>query len=255
MTEPAVPVLEVRRLTKLFGQVVAAQDLDVTIVGEEVVSIIGANGAGKTTFVNMITGYARPTAGAIRFRGQNLVGLGPRAITRLGVCRSFQVPQVFSTMTVLENLLIAHGLAHADRGSVLDALVTPDRLDACDTLLHTYRIDAYRDRPAAIVPQGVRKLVDIAMATVREAALLFLDEPTSGISSEEKFAIMDIVMSALKQRKTTVVFIEHDIDIVERYGTRVLAFHEGRILADGTPVDVLTDPRVRAHVTGRFGRA
>jgi len=97
----------------------------------------------------------------------------------------------------------------------------------------------------------VRKLLDIAMATAREATLLFLDEPTSGIATEEKFAVMDIVMAALAERKATVVFIEHDIDIVERYGRRVLAFHEGGILADGPAADVLGDARVREHVTGR----
>jgi branched-chain amino acid transport system ATP-binding protein len=243
-------VLEVRRLTKLFGQVVAALDIDVTVVAEEIVSIIGANGAGKTTFVNMVTGYARPSAGSIRFRGQELVGRAPREITRLGVCRSFQVPQVFSSMSVIENLLIAHGLADLDRGAGLRVLATGARVAACEALLRTYQIDGYRDRPATVVPQGVRKLLDIAMATAREASLLFLDEPTSGIATEEKFAIMDTIMSALTQRKATVVFIEHDIDIVARYSRRVVAFHEGRILADGTPADVLGDAGVRAHVTG-----
>ena len=244
-------VLDVRGLTKLFGQVVAAQHIDVSVATEEIVSIIGANGAGKTTFVNMVTGYARPTAGSIRFHGQELVGLPPREITRLGVCRSFQVPQVFSTMSVIENLLIAHGLADLHRGAGLRALATGARVAACEALLRTYQIDAYRDRPATVVPQGVRKLLDIAMATAREATLLFLDEPTSGIATEEKFVVMDTVMAALAQRKATVVFIEHDIDIVERYGRRVLAFHEGRILADGAPSDVLRDAGVREHVTGR----
>ena len=249
MTGP--PVLEVRRLTKLFDQVVAARDIDVSIATEEIVSIIGANGAGKTTFVNLVTGYAHPSAGSIRFRGQELVGLRPRDITRLGVCRSFQVPQVFSTMSVLDNLLIAYGLADSGRRAGLHPLASRDRVAACEGLLRVYRIEAYRDRPAAVVPQGVRKLLDIAMATAREATLLFLDEPTSGIASEEKFAVMDTVMSALTQRKATVVFIEHDIDIVERYGRRVVAFHEGRILADGPPADVLGDAGVREHVTGR----
>jgi branched-chain amino acid transport system ATP-binding protein len=101
------------------------------------------------------------------------------------------------------------------------------------------------------VPQGIRKLLDIAMATARPATLLLLDEPTSGISTEEKFGLMDIVMAALARRQATVIFIEHDIEIVERYGPRVLAFHEGRILADGPPSAVLVDPRIRAHVTGR----
>jgi branched-chain amino acid transport system ATP-binding protein len=244
-------VLEVRQLTKLFGQVVAAQNIDVNIAAEEIVSIIGANGAGKTTFVNMVTGYAKPSAGSIRFQGQELVGLRPREITRLGVCRSFQVPLVFSTMSVIENLMIAHGLADLDRRTGLRALATRPRVAACEALLRTYQIDTYRDRPATVVPQGVRKLLDIAMATARGATLLFLDEPTSGIASEEKFAVMDTVMSALTQRKATVVFIEHDIDIVERYGRRVVAFHEGRVLADGAPAAVLGDAGVRAHVTGR----
>ncbi len=244
------PVLEVRSLHKQFGGVAAAHDVTVSVAAGEVVSIIGANGAGKTTFVNMITGYVKPTSGVIRFRGQDLVGLPPRAVTRLGVCRSFQVPQVFSSLSVFENVMIAHGLA--ETGPIaLRALATPARGAACDALLATYRIAEYRDRPAAVVPQGVRKLLDIAMATARSATLLLLDEPTSGISTEEKFAMMDIVMVALARRQATVIFIEHDIDIVERYSTRVLAFHEGRILADGAPGVVLADPRIREHVTGR----
>jgi branched-chain amino acid transport system ATP-binding protein len=257
VTAPATrldaPVLEVRGLTKRFGQVVAAQDLELGLADGEIVSIIGANGAGKTTFVNMITGYAPPDAGVIRFRGGNLVGLPPREITRRGVCRSFQVPQVFSTLSVLDNVLIAHGLAGSGSRSALKTLATPERRAASQALLRTYGIEDYRDRQAAVVPQGIRKLLDIAMATTREAALLFLDEPTSGISTEEKFALMDVVMAALRRRQATVVFIEHDVDIVERYARRVIAFHEGRILADGAAADVLSDPRVREHVTGRRG--
>jgi branched-chain amino acid transport system ATP-binding protein len=255
MTPPVLPVLDIRGLNKLFGRVAAAQDITVSVGAEEVVSIIGANGAGKTTFVNMITGYTRPTSGVIRFRGHDLIGLPPRAVTRLGVCRSFQVPQVFGTLSVLENLMIADGLAEPGR-TALSTLATPARRASCEALLATYQIADYRDRPAAVVPQGVRKLLDIAMATARPATLLLLDEPTSGISTEEKFPMMDVVMAALARRQATVIFIEHDIDIVERYGTRVLAFHEGRILADGPPGAVLVDPKIREHVTGRrAGRA
>ncbi len=250
MTPPVLPVLEVRGLNKLFGRVAAAQDISVSVAAGEVVSIIGANGAGKTTFVNMITGYTKPSSGVIRFRGRDLVGLPPRAVTRLGVCRSFQVPQVFATLSVLDNLMIAHGLAEPGR-TALSTLDTPARRAACEAFLATYQIADYRDRPAAVVPQGVRKLLDIAMATARPATLLLLDEPTSGISTEEKFGLMDIVMAALARRQATVIFIEHDIDIVERYGTRVLAFHEGRILADGPTGVVLADPKIREHVIGR----
>ncbi len=244
------PILEVVDLHKSFGAVVAASQINVRVERGEILGIIGANGAGKTTFVNMVTGYLRPTAGAIRFKGRDITGLPPRRITRLGICRSFQVSQVFLSESVFENVLIAVGIAESRGLGVLGPLDTPERRARAEAHLTRYRIGEHRDAPAHSLPQGVRKLLDIAMATVAGPDILLLDEPTSGISAEEKFGLMDVIMEALREEETTVLFIEHDMEIVERYVGRVLAFYQGEIICDAPPAEALADPRVREFVVG-----
>ncbi len=243
--------LDVRNLNKSFGGVVAAANINVNIAEGETIGIIGANGAGKTTFVNMVTGYLKPSAGAIEFMGRNIVGLKPREITCLGICRSFQVAQVFASETVFENMLMAYGIAEERGWGLLRGIENNARAKRAEAHLARYRISEYRDVRATALPQGVRKLLDIAMATVRRPKLLMLDEPTSGISAEEKFAIMDIIMTALREEKTTVLFIEHDMEIVERYVTRVLAFYQGEIICDAPAAEALQDPKVKEFVIGQ----
>ncbi len=251
MSDQSGPLLETRDLNKTFGAVTAADNINVTVVPGEIVGIIGANGAGKTTFVNMVTGYLKPTSGTVFLRGQNITALAPRQITKLGMSRSFQVPQVFLTQTAFENLLEAAGIADAMNGiSALKPLHRKPLLDKVDAILKRYRIDEYRDQETSTLPQGIRKLLDIAMAMVSDPDVLLLDEPTSGISVEEKFSLMDVVMEALQEEDVTVLFIEHDMEIVERYTTRVLAFYEGRIIADAPPEIALNDPEVREFVIG-----
>jgi branched-chain amino acid transport system ATP-binding protein len=193
-------ILTVKDLEKIFGSVVAARDISVSVPTHQTVGIIGANGAGKTTFVNMITGHLAPSKGSIHFEDKDITGLPSRQITRLGISRSFQVAQVFPTMTVLENMRIAAAIARG-RDSMIDRLLTP--LDApetdaeTDAALELFQIARYRDARAATLPQGIRKLLDIAMAVAGKPRLLLLDEPTSGISIEEKFGLMEVVMSEL----------------------------------------------------------
>jgi branched-chain amino acid transport system ATP-binding protein len=246
-----VSLLEVAKLNKAFGSVKAADGIDVAVARDEVVGIIGANGAGKTTFVNLITGYQKPDSGRIAYQGRDITPLPPRAITRLGICRSFQVPQVFLSATVEDNLLIALGLAEQERVPFWRRLRTPKILGQAGELMARYRLSEYRSQPATQLPQGVRKLLDIAMAVVHRPQLLLLDEPTSGVSLDEKFGVMDIVMGALKEGGVTVLFVEHDMDIIGRYARRVLAFYDGAILADGTPDAVLGHDMVQQHVIGR----
>jgi len=243
-------LLEARDLNKSFGAVTAARNIDLGVERGEIVGIIGANGAGKTTFVNMVTGWLTPTSGRILFDGRDITGLAPRAITRLGICRSFQVAQVFQSASVSDNLLIALGIAEADGASGLRRLRRPELMARVDALLERYRIAEYRDQRAGTLPQGVRKLLDIAMAMVARPQILLLDEPTSGISSEEKFGLMDIVMGALAEDGVTVLFVEHDMEIVERHVGRVLAFYQGEVICDAPPAEALVDPRVREFVIG-----
>jgi branched-chain amino acid transport system ATP-binding protein len=244
-------VLEVRDLEKNFGGVVAAHNINVTVDIGETIGIIGANGAGKTTFVNMVTGYLKPSAGQIEFMGKNVIGLPSREVTKLGLCRSFQVPQVFLSESIFDNMLVAYGIAERSGFGLFTPLHTEERASRVDAQLKRYQIEEYRDVAAAALPQGIRKLLDIAMATVRNPKLVMLDEPTSGISVEEKFGLMDIIMQALREEETTVMFIEHDMEIVERFVDRVWAFYQGEIICDAPTADAMKDDKVREFVIGQ----
>ena len=243
-------ILETRELTKTFGAVTAASAITLAVEEDTVVGLIGSNGAGKTTFVNLVTGYLKPTSGTILYRGRDITALQPRQITRLGVCRSFQIPQVFDTLTAYENLLVGLGIA-ARHGRALargggDAAAER----AAEETLRRFGLDRYRGAPAAVLPEGVRKLLDIAMALVVKPQILLLDEPTSGVSSEEKFALMDLVLGAIRADRVTVLFVEHDMEIVRRYTQRIVAFYEGRVIADGPTAEVLENREVRRYVVG-----
>ena len=232
-------VLVAQALRKNFGAVTAAADISLSFDADTVVSLIGANGAGKTTFLNMITGYLKPDSGRIVFEGRDIVGLSPRQITRLGVARSFQIPQLFQTLSVHDNLLIAESIAAA-----------PDPQAATDAVMERFALRAYAAQPAGLLPEGIRKLLDVAMALSSRSRLLLLDEPTSGVSADEKFAIMDVVMGAARAAGVTVIFVEHDMDIVARYAARVVAFYDGGIIGDGPPDTVLRMADVRRYVIG-----
>jgi len=244
-------LLEARKLMKSFGAVTAAHDINVDIHAAEIVGVIGGNGAGKTTFINMVTGYLKPSAGTIHFQGKDITGMLPRQTTRAGVCRSFQIAQLYSGLTVLDNMLIALGMLREGRLSWLAPLHTPAREQEAREVLAGYAIEAHAGELVSTLSQGVRKLLDIAMSTVSKPPLLLLDEPTSGVAIDDKLALMDTVMSAVKASGAGCMFIEHDMEIVGRYSTRVIAFFDGRILADGPTQTVLDDPEVRKHVIGR----
>ena len=237
-------ILVCEALHKSFGAVSAAADVSLSFERESVTSLIGANGAGKTTFLNMVTGYLRPDSGRIRFDGRELVGLDPRRITALGVSRSFQIPQLFHSLSVRENLLVAEGIAAAERAE-----------EATDEVLGRFNLAQYGAQPAALLPEGVRKLLDVAMALVAKPKVLLLDEPTSGVAADEKYGIMDLVMGAVRGQGVTVLFVEHDMDIVSRYSGRVVAFYDGRVIADGEPGKVLGDAEVRRYVIGEEAHA
>jgi branched-chain amino acid transport system ATP-binding protein len=244
-------ILEAQGLSRSFGAVTAAADVSVSVRRDSVVGLIGSNGAGKTTFINMITGYLKPSAGTIRFDGQDITALTPRRITQLGIARSFQVPQLFDSLAVRDNLLTAVGVVvAAAKGWAHDAVTGVRAAAVTDEMLGRFGLMAYRDKPAGVLPEGIRKLLDIAMALVAKPRILLLDEPTSGVSAEEKFGIMDMVMNAVKSDRVTVLFVEHDMEIVGRYAERVLAFYDGRIIADGAPGVVLKDDEVRKYVIG-----
>jgi branched-chain amino acid transport system ATP-binding protein len=244
-------ILRTEGLTRSFGAVTAVNALDVTIEAGSVVGLIGGNGAGKTTFINLVTGYLRPTAGRVHFDGRDITGLPPRRITRLGLCRSFQIPQVFDSLTAYQNLLVGLGIVAMGRSAFVgSALGRQAPEEVAEEMLQRFRLGPYRDQLASTLPEGVRKLLDIAMALAVKPRILLLDEPTSGVSAEEKFTLMDLVLEAIRADQVTVLFVEHDMEVVRRYVQRILAFYEGRILADGAPAEVMAHPDVRRYVVG-----
>jgi branched-chain amino acid transport system ATP-binding protein len=243
-------LLETSGLQKSFGAVAAARDVSISAGRGDRLGLIGNNGAGKTTFVNIVTGYVKPDAGTVRLDGRDITGLPPRSVSRHGVSRSFQMPQLFATLTPEENLLIALGLARSGRMSAWRPARYRSLAGELDEILARFRLGEYRHYAIAALPGGVRKLVDIAMAVTRRPKLLLLDEPTSGVATEEKFPLMDVVMGALADVDMAVLFVEHDMEIVGRYARRVLAFYDGRVIADDVPAAVLGNAEVQRYVTG-----
>lgn len=243
------PLLETRDLYLAFGGLVVADHIDFQLHRGERLAVIGQNGAGKTTFINICTGYLKPQSGDVWFGDRRITAMPPRRIVRLGMGRSFQLPQLFTEHTVRECVQIA--AASQDRRlsflRAMDSVV--DRSEVESTLeLVGLREDARR--MSSDLPEGKRKLLDIAMALVLHPQLLIMDEPTSGVASEDKHDLMRIIMSALDQRHVTSWFVEHDVDIVARYATRVAAWISGAIVADGMPDGVLQDPRIRSEILG-----
>jgi branched-chain amino acid transport system ATP-binding protein len=252
-------ILQAKNLNKAFGAVTAAKDVSAAIEKDSVVGLIGTNGAGKTTFINMITGYLKPDTGAIEYEGRDITRLPPREITRLGISRSFQIPQLYSSLSVFDNMMIGLGIVLRNAGlagyfSRGDAEVPGYGKPAeavAEHLLARFGLADYRDRNAQVLPGGVRKLLDIALTMVAKPRVLLLDEPTSGVSAEEKFGIMQMVLEAVRAEGVTVLFVEHDMEVVSRFAQRVLAFYDGRIIADAPPAIALQDPEVKRHVVGR----
>lgn len=243
-------ILETVSLFKNFGMVVGAHDISLTIAEGEVVGIVGTNGSGKTTLLNLITGYLRPTSGEIWFKGKNITGLSPREVIALGIARSFQIPQLYTGLTVLENMLIAVATRSGRSWDFWTSLNRVPWTEEALGVLRQFGFDNNASQVVANLPEGGRKLLDVALSFVLKPKLLLMDEPTSGVSARDKFAVMDALLKALKDAGVTTVFVEHDMEIVERYAERALAFDNGRVIADGTVDAVLTNSSVRQTILG-----
>jgi branched-chain amino acid transport system ATP-binding protein len=236
-----------------FGAFLATKGIDLSVESGEIVGIIGANGAGKTTLLNIVSGYVKPTEGRVMFRGANITGLPPRVLARQGIARSFQVPQLFGSCTARENMMIALSLLVEHRSSLLRRFSDKKLIDQAQHILDAYGIGEYADLIVAGVPQGVRKLLDIAMATCAGPDLVLLDEPTSGVSADEKNDLVSRLIRRFQHTSTAVVFIEHDMAIVREYASRVVALYDGRIVADGNATDVFAHQDVIRLITGTVG--
>jgi branched-chain amino acid transport system ATP-binding protein len=243
-------LIDVQNVSRAFDMLRAVDDVNLSLGEGEIVGIIGTNGSGKTTLLNLITGYLQPTSGRILFQGTDIAGLGPRRVTALGVARSFQIPQLYTGLTVLDNVLIAIA---AHTGRVTDfwsPMYGDEQLAKADKILGQFGL---REQAAGVVsnlPEGGRKVLDVALSVILEPKVLLMDEPTSGVSARDKFSVMDTLMPTLKERNVTTIFVEHDMEIVERYAQRAVAFDSGKIIADGPVADVLSTREVRRAVLG-----
>jgi branched-chain amino acid transport system ATP-binding protein len=222
--------LAVEQLSKSFGGVHALHGVSFAVQAGELLAMIGPNGAGKTTCFNLINGQLHPDAGRVRFEGSRIDGLPTRRLCRLGIGRTFQVAATFGSMTVRENLQVVSG--------------------APEAILDEVGISELAGRQCAELAYGDLKRVELAIALASGPRLLLMDEPTAGMATAERRALMELVGRIAKARGISVLFTEHDMDVVFAYADRVIVLAEGELIAQGTPAEVRADARVRAVYLG-----
>ena len=218
------PVLETRGLSKSFGGVRAVSSVDLAMPKGEIRALIGPNGAGKTTFFNMLTGQLRADAGSVLFKGQRLSGLPPYAVWRRGVSRTFQITATFATLSALDNVRVAR-LSHA--GKTYSLLEAAARLQAEEAraLLDQVGLVDQADRVAAVLAYGDLKKLELAVALANDPEVLLLDEPTAGMAPAERGALMALTERIARARGLTVLFTEHDMDVVFAVADRIMVLH------------------------------
>ncbi len=237
-------LLEAEGIVKAFGSFRAVDQASLVVAENELIGLIGPNGAGKSTFFNCLAGDTRPTSGTIRFRGQEITRLSPDRHARLGLARTFQVPIVFAGMTVRENVMVGALLRHPHRRRAAAE---------ADELLHFTGLAERAEMPVTALGTSGRKRVEIARALATEPRLLLLDEALAGLTSSEVEAAIELV-ERIHARGVTLIVVEHIMEVIHRLTERVLVFHQGRVIAEGTPAEVTADPTVIAAYLGRRRR-
>jgi branched-chain amino acid transport system ATP-binding protein len=248
------PVLEAEGLRKSFGGVQAVAEVALAVAPGEVLALIGPNGAGKSTCFNLLNGQLRPDAGRVRLRGQDITGLPPRRIWRLGVGRTFQITATFGSMTVRENIQLAL-LSWRRRAMRLWRPLRSQEQAAAKVLLERLGMADQADRPCSILAYGDLKRVELAIALANDPVLLLMDEPTAGMAPAERAALMALTTAIARERGIAVLFTEHDMDVVFAHADRVLVLDRGRMIAEGAPAVVRADPLVREVYLGSAAEA
>ena len=242
-------VLEVRRLSKNYGGVLAVQDVSFDVARGELLALIGPNGAGKTTCFNMVNGQIPPDAGDVLLEGRSLRGMAPREIWRLGVGRTFQITATFGSMSVRENVQMALLSHHRRLGSFFSES-TKFYVGEAEDLLARVGMREQADRVCSVLAYGDLKRVELAIALANAPKLLLMDEPTAGMAPAERAQLMQLAADLARSSGIAVLFTEHDMDVVFGFADRVVVLAEGRIIAEGAPDAVRADERVREVYLG-----
>jgi branched-chain amino acid transport system ATP-binding protein len=237
-------MLEVRNLSKSFGGVAAIDDVTLSFPTGSLSAIIGPNGAGKSTFFNLMTGWLRPDRGQVLLHGSDIAGLPAAEIVRRGIGRAFQVASIFHSLTV-EEALLAGVTAHHRRSAVMSRrFPLPETRDRAYEVAALLGLADKRHMLSANLSHGDQKLLDIALAFVLEPTVLLLDEPTAGMGPDERWRMIEKVYELWERQKLTLVFIEHDMDIVFKIASTIRVLCYGRVLAEGTPDEIRANPAV-----------
>jgi branched-chain amino acid transport system ATP-binding protein len=246
-------MLETRRLSRDFGALRAVTDVDVRVEVGELRAIIGPNGAGKTTLFHLVSGVIRPTAGEVRFRGEDVTSLSAHARCLRGLSRTFQITSLFPELTVLENVRMAIQLKRGGSFRVFGGRTfIAETTRQARTTLEVLRLEERAEAPASTLPHGEQRLLEIAMALAQEPELLLLDEPTQGLSSEESAATVAVVRRIARERGLTILLVEHDMDVVFNLADRITVLQFGQVIADGTPAEVRANADVQKAYLGTF---
>jgi branched-chain amino acid transport system ATP-binding protein len=244
--------LRVEGLRKSFGGVEAVAGVSLALARGEIRALIGPNGAGKSTLFNVLAGQLRADAGAVELDGRPITGLPPHVIARRGVGRTFQITATFATLSALENVQVAR-LSHRRRtGDPFTPAAGVERERAA-ALLAEVGLAEHAGRVAGELAYGDLKKLELAIALAGEPTLLLLDEPTAGMASAERASLMALTVAIARERRLTVLFTEHDMDVVFAAADRIVVLHEGRVIADGLPAAVREDRRVQAVYLGEDG--
>ena len=244
-------LLRTERLRKRFGETRAVDDVDFAVNEGEFLSLVGTNGAGKTTLVNLISAFLSPDSGRIFIADRDITYAPVDERIRAGIARSFQLVNLFDDLSVLDNVALAIFAREGKSRRIFrlaerDVAVTHEATE----LLGQFGLGAKAGALAGGLAQGERKLLDVAVAYALRPKLLFLDEPTSGVSTRDKAQIMDTVSSVVRAGGVTAVVVEHDMDVVFKYSDRVVVMHEGRFLADGRPEAIRNNADVAKYLLG-----
>jgi branched-chain amino acid transport system ATP-binding protein len=249
-----MPLLQTIDLKRYFGETRAVDNVNLSIEEREFVSLVGPNGAGKTSLINVVSAHLQPESGKVLFRGKDITRASVTERVKAGIARSFQLVNIFDDLTAFDNVALAifsRDGKTANLGTLahLDTDVTKE----ADSILDQFGLAAKRHDNGRDLAQGERKLLDVALAYALRPKLLFLDEPTSGVSTRDKGQIMDTIASVVRAEGITAVIVEHDMDVVFKYSDRIVVMAQGAILAQGTPDEIRGNEQVAMVLLGTSG--